>query len=84
MLHGWSLQVPLCTCIYVVIVTFLHSFTQVGEFVDVAHFVLSGLDSDLSLEPSESGRGWVRLSDDQVSIGRVELNGICEVITLYA
>lgn len=52
---------------------------QVGEFIDVAHFVLSSIDTDLSLEPSGVGRGWVRLSDDQVSIGRAELNGTCEV-----
>ena len=54
--------------------------TQVGEFVDVAHLVLTSVQTDLSLDPSKAGTEWLRLSDDEVSIAHVELNGISEVI----
>ena len=41
--------------------------------------MLSGVETDLSLDPDESGREWLRLSQDEVSVARIELNGICEV-----
>lgn len=53
---------------------------QVGEFIDVGHLVLSGVRTDLSLDPGKAGREWLRLSKDEVSIACIELNGICEVV----
>ena len=44
--------------------------------------MLSGIDGDLSLDPSKAGggAGWIRLSLDQVSIAHMELNGTSEVL----
>ena len=74
-----------CTCIYscsfmLCCTVCTHTMSmQVGEFVDVAHLVLSGVGTDLSLDPSKANREWLRLSHSDVSIAHLELNGICEV-----
>ena len=59
---------------------------QVGQFVDVAHLILSGIRDDLSLDPSKAAggggdaeSGWIRLAQDQVSIAHVQLKGTAEV-----
>ena len=50
----------------------------------MGHLVLSGIQGDLSLDPSKAGSGWIRLAEDQVSIAHIQLNGTSEVQHLYS
>ncbi len=45
----------------------------------MGHLVLSGIQGDLSLDPSKANSGWIRLAEDQVSIAHIQLNGTSEV-----
>ena len=59
--------------------TNLYTMCQAGQFVDVGHLVLSGVQGDLSLDSSKAGSGWIRMDEDKVSIQHIQLNGISEV-----
>lgn len=41
----------------------------------MAHLVLSGIQTDLGLDPSQEGLRWLRLSETEVSVVYVEMTG---------
>lgn len=65
-------------CTYVCIV-----LLQAASYVDMGYLVLSGIDSNEPLDPSQEEYDWLRLSTSDVVVLCVKLSAVAQVRTYY-